>query len=71
MKFSNKGENEVSEIRNKIITISGEPASGKSTLVKKMEEKYKKMGYTVHKVTTGHNFRDRVKKEYLKMYHDR
>lgn len=71
MKFSNKGENEVSEIRNKIITISGEPASGKSTLVKKMEEKYKKMGYTVHIVTTGHIFRDRVKKEYLKMYPDR
>lgn len=61
----------MSEIKNKIITISGEPASGKSTLVKKMEEKYKKIGYRVHIVITGHIFRDRVKKEYLKMYPDR
>lgn len=61
----------MSEIRNKIITISGEPVSGKSTVVKKLEEEYKKMGYRVHIVTTGHIFRERAKKEYLKMYPDR
>lgn len=61
----------MSEIKNKIITISGEPASGKSTVVQKLEEKYKKMGYRVHILITGHIFRDRVKKEYLKMYPDR
>lgn len=59
------------DIRNKIITISGEPASGKSTVVQKLKEKYEKMGYKVHIVITGHIFRDRVKKEYLKMYPDR
>lgn len=59
------------EIRNKIITISGEPASGKSTVMKQLKEKYEKMGYRVHIVITGHIFRDRVKKEYLKMYPDR
>lgn len=61
----------MNKIKNKIITISGEPASGKSTLVKKMGEKYRKMGYSVHIIITGHIFRDRVKKEYLRMYPDR
>lgn len=61
----------MSEIKNKIITISGEPASGKSTVVQKLKQKYEKMGYRVHIVITGHIFRDRVKKEYLKMYPDR
>lgn len=59
------------EIKNKIITISGEPASGKSTIVKGMKEKYEKMGYNVHIITTGKIFRERAKKEYLKMYPDR
>lgn len=61
----------MSEIRNKIITISGEPVSGKSTVVKKLKEKYEEMGYRVHLVITGHVFRDKVKKEYLRMYPDR
>ena len=61
----------MSEIRNKIITISGEPVSGKSTVVKMLKEKYEQMGYRVHLVTTGHVFRDRVTKEYLKMYPNR
>lgn len=56
------------KIKNRIITISGEPVSGKSTVVKMLEEKYKKMGYRVHVVITGHIFRDRAKKEYAKMY---
>lgn len=59
------------KIKNKIITISGEPVSGKSTVVKTLEEKYKAMGYRVHIVTTGHIFRQKVKEEYLKMYPDR
>lgn len=59
------------EIRNKIITISGEPASGKSTVMKQLKEKYEKMGYRVHIVITGRIFRDRVTEEYLKMYPDR
>lgn len=71
MRFSIKGENKMNEIKNKIITISGEPASGKSTIVKGMKEKYEKMGYNVHIITTGKIFRERAKKEYLKMYPDR
>ena len=48
------------KIRNKIITISGEPVSGKGTAVKKMIEKLKEKGYTdeqIHLRTTGHEFR--------------
>ena len=71
MKFSNKGENEMSGIKNKIITISGEPVSGKSTVVKMLKEKYEKMGYKIHIVATGHVFRDRAIQEYTKMYPDR
>ena len=58
-------------IRNKIITISGEPVSGKTTLVKEIKEKYEKMGYTVHVISVGNVFRELSKKEYLKMYPDR
>lgn len=61
----------MSEIKNKIITISGEPRSGKSTVVKKIVEKYQNLGYRVHVVETGRIFRDLSQKEYLKMYPDR
>lgn len=71
IKFSSKGENNMSEIKNKIITISGEPASGKSTVVKAFKEKSENMGYTVHIISTGLVFREIIKKEYLKMYPDR
>lgn len=71
MKFSIEGENKMNEIKNMVITISGEPASGKSTIVKCMKEKYEKMGYRVHIITTGKLFRERAKKEYLKMYPER
>ena len=47
-------------IRNKIITISGEPASGKST-----------KGFNVYIISVGDVFRETVKKEYLKRYPDR
>lgn len=48
------------KIRNKIITISGEPVSGKGTTVKVLIEKLKQQGYTdeqIHLITTGHIFR--------------
>lgn len=45
---------------NNIITISGEPVSGKGTVVKSLIEKLENEGYTqdsIHVVTTGHEFR--------------
>lgn len=59
------------KIKNKIITISGEPASGKSTVVKEIKSKYENEGYTVHIISVGDVFREMVKKEYLKKYPDR
>ena len=53
-------------IRNKIITISGEPASGKSTVVKEIKSKYEKQGFNVYIISVGDVFRETVKKEYLK-----
>ncbi len=58
-------------IRNKIITISGEPASGKSTVVKEIKNKYEEQGFNVHIISVGNVFREMVKKEYLKKYPDR
>lgn len=58
----------MNKIRNKIITISGEPRSGKSTLRKKLVEKYQKMGYTVHYIETGAIFRELGFKEYKKLH---
>ena len=61
----------MSEIKNRIITISGEPVSGKSTVVKRIKEKYEKMGFNVHIIQTGHFFREVIMEEYRKMYPDR
>lgn len=58
-------------IRNKIITISGEPASGKSTVVSAISNKYKKMGYNIHIISVGKVFRELAIKEYIKEYPDR
>ena len=58
-------------LKNKIITISGEPASGKSTVVQEIKNKYEKMGYNIHIVSVGNVFRELVKKEYLKTYPDK
>ena len=47
--------------KNKIITISGQPVTGKGTTVKKIIEKLKEQGYSegnIHVITTGHEFRD-------------
>lgn len=47
----------MSEFKNRIITISGEPASGKSTVIKKLKENYEEKGYIVHIFSVGHEFR--------------
>ena len=49
-------------MKNRIITISGEPASGKSTVIKKIKEDYEKKGFKVHISTIGAEFR-RIAKE--------
>lgn len=56
--FSSEGENIMNEIKNKIITISGEPASGKSTVKKALVKKYTELGYNVHEISTGDMFRE-------------
>ena len=61
----------MNKIRNKIITISGEPRSGKTTVVNQLKQKYEDMGYNVHVILTGHYFREVIVEEYLKMYPDR
>lgn len=52
---------DVEKIKNKIITISGEPVTGKGTTVAAVVEKLKKRGYrekNIHVITTGHEFRN-------------
>lgn len=47
--------------KNKIITISGQPVTGKGTTVKRIIEKLKEQGYSepnIHVITTGHEFRN-------------
>jgi len=47
--------------KNKIITISGQPVTGKGTTVKRIIEKLKEQGYNeqdIHVITTGHEFRN-------------
>lgn len=47
-------------VKNRIITISGEPVTGKGTNVKAIEEKLLNRGYkkdNIHIITTGHEFR--------------
>ena len=61
----------MNQIKNRIITISGEPASGKSTVVKYLKSEYEKIGFNVHIISVGNTFRDLAKKEYLKMYPNR
>ena len=61
----------MNEIKNKIITISGEPVSGKSTVVKYLKSEYEEKGYNVHIISVGNTFRELIKREYLKMYPDK
>lgn len=60
-------------INNKIITISGQPVTGKGTTVKKLIEKLKEQGYleeNIHVITTGHEFREYFNAifEFIKSY---
>ena len=50
---------------NKIITISGEPASGKSTVIKDLKRKYEEQGIKVTVLSVGNMFREIAKKEGL------
>lgn len=59
------------EIRNKIITISGEPKSGKSTVIGIVKEKYEKRGFNVHVISIGQLFRDCMKEEWAKVHPER
>lgn len=57
----------MSEIKNKIITISGEPVSGKSTVIGSIKSKYEEMGYTVHIEPIGQHWRDAAIEVYKKL----
>lgn len=58
----------MSETRNKIITISGEPASGKSTVVEALKKQYEEMGFEVEIRSVGGIFRKVVVEQYEKRY---
>lgn len=58
----------MNKIKNKIITISGEPASGKSTVKKALVKKYTELGYNVHEISTGDMFREVSIREYKKFH---
>ena len=48
------------EIKNKIITLSGEPVSGKGTVAKKLIHELVEQGYqpeNIHMYSTGNEFR--------------
>lgn len=45
-------------IQNKILTISGEPASGKSTVIKELVTNYETQGFKVHLISVGELFRE-------------
>ena len=50
---------------NKIITISGEPASGKSTVIKDLKRKYEEQGIKVTVLSLGQIIRAIAQKENL------
>ena len=50
----------MNNIKNKIITLSGEPVSGKGTAVKNLIKKLEELGYSkdqIHLESTGNDFR--------------
>lgn len=51
-----------------VITISGVPRSGKSTVVKYLIEGYEKLGYDVELIETGCEFRRRSEQAYKQMH---
>lgn len=54
----------------KVITLSGEPVSGKSTARKVLKEKYEKQGYIVKEISIGDIFREIAEKEGYKSIED-
>ena len=52
-------------IKNCILTISGEPASGKSTVIKELIKIYKEQGYNVHLYSVGDFFREMAQERQL------
>lgn len=52
--------------KNRIITISGEPASGKGTTVKALKQYYEEKGFDVHVISVGDIFREISVEEYKK-----
>lgn len=61
----------MSKIRNKIITISGDPRSGKTTLVEYLVEILENMGFRVHVRASGDKYREISQQRYLEKYPDR
>ena len=53
------------EFQNKILTISGEPASGKSTVIKELVKSYKEQGFNVNLISIGELFRQIAKEKKL------
>lgn len=45
-------------VKNRIITLSGQPATGKSTLRDMLIKEYKKLGFEVKEFSTGEKFRE-------------
>lgn len=54
----------------KVITLSGEPVSGKSTARKGLKEKYEKQGYIIKEISIGDIFREIAEKEGYKSIED-
>ena len=56
--------------KNRIITISGDPASGKGTVTEELKRIYEAQGLEVEVVSVGDKFREISLKEYIKMFPD-
>lgn len=54
--------------KNRIITISGDPASGKGSVSKELKKLYEAEGLTVHIISVGEVFRKTVIREYKKRF---
>lgn len=61
-------EKDIKKFNGKIITISGEPVSGKGTVVSKLEKLYTELGYKVSVINTGALFRKAAVLEYKKVH---